>query len=99
MNQETMTLRRGDDGIVYQVVTTTQANEIPLVLDELKRQAEQIGNALLDIQKKIKAVQDFTDTNDESIIVDVSTLADAETPVVNDDVLQQIIAPENGGNQ
>lgn len=62
MQDNTLTLKKNDDGQTVQVVTTTETQEVPLSSDELKRQIDE-HQAIVDrLQAQYDAVKAFEES-------------------------------------
>lgn len=68
MQDNTLTLKKTDDGTV-QVVTTTETEEIPLSSTELQRQLVQQQAVVAQTQAQLNAVIEFEESEDTETTV------------------------------
>ena len=71
MDENTLTLKKNEDGSVSQVVTTTTTNEVPFTSEELKRQIDEHQKIIDTLTPQYEAVKSFEESDDQETTVEI----------------------------
>lgn len=90
---ETLNLKKDADGNTVVVQTTTTVTETPLSADTLRAQIQRQAEVMASLQSQLDAIEAFEAGKAKTA---APVLADPVTPVVDQVVLAEIVAPIQG---
>lgn len=88
---DTIQLKKDDNGNIFEVVTSTTTQELPIDEAELIRQIEQHSKVVSDAQAKLEALRAFKDIEHLNYTpIDVDVPQELQNPIINDYVLAEV---------